>query len=62
MVVLEGLEPFLIRLEFGTDERTRRDLFWEDSMGAETSITESRSKSLAADSEDKGLRGGGARF
>lgn len=31
---------------------------WDDNMVAETSMTESRSRSLAAESEDKGLWGG----
>lgn len=33
-------------------------MVWDDSMVAETSMTESRSRSLAAESEDIGLWGG----
>lgn len=57
VVVLEGLGLFLIRLELmeAAWERTSRDLVWDDSTVAETSMTESRSRSLAADSVDIGL-------
>lgn len=33
-------------------------MVWDDSMAADTSMAESRSRSLAADSEDRGLGGG----
>lgn len=57
VVELEGLGLFAIRLELeeADGERTSRVLVWDDSMGAETSMTESRSTSLPAESEDKGL-------
>lgn len=59
VVVLEGLGLFLIKLELDEDRhKTMSDLVWDDSMVAETSMAQSRSRSLAADSEDRGLGGG----
>lgn len=39
--------------------RSSRELVWDDSRVADTSMADSRSRSLAAESEDIGLWGGG---
>lgn len=57
VVGLEEVELFLSRLDVEEVdwERPRSNLAWGDSTGPDTSMKESRSRSLAAERDDTGL-------